>query len=331
MYDVYGVGNALVDSEYRVSEALLTESNFPKSGMSLVDEVARAQLLQLIETTYGVSREKLASGGSAANTIATVAGLGGRTFYSCKVANDDTGDFFLGDLQHQKIDHNYVGSRPPSGVTGECISMITPDGERTLVTHLGITQSYSPQELVESALIQSKYLYIEGYLVSSESGLEAALRAQAIAKSAGVQIALTLSDIGMVEGFRDHFETLFEAGVDLVFANEDEALAWTGAPNREAAAQELASSRSAFAMTMSGEGALVGDGQGTAVFVPTTRVVPVDTTGAGDTFAGGVLHFLAQGMPLEEATRRAHLLASAVVSQFGARLTSIELKTLGAL
>lgn len=330
MYDVYGVGNALVDSEYLVSDLLLSESRFPKSGMSLVDEDARSTLIQLIEETHHVPREKLASGGSAANTIATVAGLGGRAFYSCKVASDSTGQFFLNDLESHGIGHNFSQSQPPAGVTGECISMITPDGERTLVTHLGITQTYSPQELVEPALTQSKYLYIEGYLVSSESGFKAALEAQAIAKSAGVQIALTLSDIGMVEGFRHHFERLFDAGVDLVFANEDEAKAWTGTTTRESASQRLAASGSAFAMTMSGEGAVIGNGHDPAIFVPTTRVAPVDTTGAGDTFAGGVLYFLTQGMDLSEATRRAHPLASAVVSQFGARLSESELKTLSA-
>ena len=104
MYDVYGVGNALVDSEYLVTEAILAESAFPKSGMSLVDEVSRATLLDLIEQRHGIHRKALASGGSAANTIATVSGLGGRAFYSCKVAGDATGTFFLNDLRTQGID-----------------------------------------------------------------------------------------------------------------------------------------------------------------------------------------------------------------------------------
>ena len=158
MYDVYGVGNALVDSEYLVTEAILAESAFPKSGMSLVDEVSRATLLDLIEQRHGIHRKALASGGSAANTIATVSGLGGKAFYSCKIAGDATGAFFLNDLKNQGIDCNYDETDCPEGVTGECISMITPDGERTLVTHLGITQSYSPSEIKTAALTQAKYL-----------------------------------------------------------------------------------------------------------------------------------------------------------------------------
>tara|TARA_A100001035_G_scaffold126397_1_gene99454 strand:+ start:111 stop:1106 length:996 start_codon:yes stop_codon:yes gene_type:complete len=330
MYDVYGVGNALVDSEYLVTEAILAESTFPKSGMSLVDEASRVALLDLIEQRHGIQREALASGGSAANTIATVSGLGGKAFYSCKVAGDATGAFFLKDLSAQGIGCNYDETDCPDGVTGECISMITPDGERTLVTHLGITQSYSHSEIKAAALIQSKYLYIEGYLVSSETGFEAALTAQAIAKSAGVPIALTLSDIGMVQGFRDQFERLFEAGVDLVFANEDEAMAWTNAATRDEAASRLASSPSAFALTLGGEGALVSERQREPKLIPARGVSPIDTTGAGDTFAGGVLYYLTRGCDLAEATARSHPLAAAVVSQYGARLSHDELQTLSA-
>ena len=330
MYDVYGVGNALVDSEYLVTEAILAESAFPKSGMSLVDEVSRASLLDLIEHRHGIQRKALASGGSAANTIATVSGLGGKAFYSCKVASDATGAFFLRDLSAQGIGCNYDETACPEGVTGECISMITPDGERTLVTHLGITQSYSPNEIKTAALTQSKYLYIEGYLVSSQTGFEAALAAQAIAKSASVPIALTLSDIGMVQGFRKQFERLFEAGVDLVFANEDEAMAWTNTASRDEAASRLASGPSAFAITLGGEGALVSGRQGEPKLITASSVSPIDTTGAGDTFAGGVLYYLTSGRDLAEATARSHPLAAAVVSQYGARLSRDELQTISA-
>ena len=330
MYDVYGVGNALVDSEYLVTEAILAESTFPKSGMSLVDEASRAALLDLIEQRHGIQRKALASGGSAANTIATVSGLGGKAFYSCKVAGDATGAFFLRDLSTQGIGCNYDETDCPEGVTGECISMITPDGERTLVTHLGITQNYSPSEIKAAALTQSKYLYIEGYLVSSETGFEAALAAQAIAKSAGVPIALTLSDIGMVQGFRDQFERLFDVGVDLIFANEDEAMAWTKTATRDEAASRLASSSSAFAITLGGEGALVSEGQREPKLIPARDLSPIDTTGAGDTFAGGVLYYLTSGCDLAEATARSHPLAAAVVSQYGARLSHDALQTLSA-
>ena len=177
---LYGIGNALVDSEYLVSEAVLDQSGFTKGTMTLVDADERSSLITLLEDTAGISLSQLAGGGSAANTIVTAALLGTETFYSCKVASDRTGDFFVDDLIGLGIQTSMSGQRP-DGVTGECISMITPDGERTLVTHLGISGSMSSSEIDAKALSAAQFLYIEGYLVSSEAAFEAVLEAQRIA------------------------------------------------------------------------------------------------------------------------------------------------------
>jgi sugar/nucleoside kinase (ribokinase family) len=315
--DLYGIGNALVDSEYKVSEAILSQTGFAKGTMTLVDADERQNLITLLEDTSNITLSKRAGGGSAANTIVTTALLGGSTFYSCKVSNDETGDFFAQDLTDLSVATNLAEARP-AGVTGECISMITPDGERTLVTHLGITQTLSTNEVDETVLASAQYLYIEGYLVTSPSALEAVLKTQAIAKQHGVKVALTLSDVGMVENFKTEFNTLFQNGVDLVFCNEDEL--WTGYSDRNQAAQALGDYATSFAMTLSGDGAIVSGSSGDAVFVPAEKVQALDTTGAGDTFAGGVLFGLARGETLEDATAQAHLLAKRVVSRFGARL-----------
>ena len=323
-YEIYGIGNALVDSEYLVSDSVLKDSGFVKGTMTLVDQAERAQLITLLEQTANLSLSKLAGGGSAANTAVTTALLGASTFYSCKVSKDKIGDFFVQDLADLGVSTNLADQRP-EGVTGECISMITPDGERTLVTHLGITQTFSVAELNEQALASSKYLYIEGYLVSSPSAIEAVHRAQAIAVDAGVKVALTLSDVGMVENFRDAFQNLIDTGVDILFCNEDEAKLWTGETDRTLAANALQMSCPQIAMTLSGDGALVtAEADGTEL-IPGARVQPVDTTGAGDTFAGGVLYGLSQGQTLAEATALAHRLASQVVSRFGARLSADEI------
>ena len=317
--DLYGIGNALVDSEYKVSEAILSQTGFVKGTMTLVDAAERQQLITLLEDTSKITLSKRAGGGSAANTVVTTALLGGSTFYSCKVSKDRTGDFFAQDLIDLSVATNLTEARP-AGVTGECISMITPDGERTLVTHLGITQTLSTAEIDATVLAGAQYLYIEGYLVSSPSALEAALRTQAIAKQHGVKVALTLSDVGMVENFKTEFNTLFENGIDLVFCNEDEAKLWTSCSDRDQAAQALGDYAAGFAMTLSGDGAIVSGSTGEPVFVPAEMVQALDTTGAGDTFAGGVLYGLTRGATLEDATAQAHLLAKRVVSRFGARL-----------
>ena len=321
--DLYGIGNALVDSEYKVSEAILSQTGFAKGTMTLVDAEERQNLITLLEDTSHITLSKRAGGGSAANTIVTTALLGGSTFYSCKVSNDETGDFFAHDLTDLSVATNLAEARP-AGVTGECISMITPDGERTLVTHLGITQTLSTDEVDETVLASAQYLYIEGYLVTSPTALEAVLKTQAIAKQHGVKVALTLSDVGMVENFKTEFNTLFQNGVDLIFCNEDEAKLWTGYSDRNQAAQALGDYATSFAMTLSGDGAIVSGSSGEAVFVPAEKVQALDTTGAGDTFAGGVLFGLARGETLEDATAHAHLLAKRVVSRFGARLDQQE-------
>jgi sugar/nucleoside kinase (ribokinase family) len=317
--DLYGIGNALVDSEYIVSEAILAQTGFAKGTMTLVDAEQRQHLIALLEDTANITLSKRAGGGSAANTIVTAALLGGSTFYSCKVSNDETGDFFAQDLSELSVATNLAEARP-TGVTGECISMITPDGERTLVTHLGISQTLSTAEVDASMLASAQYLYIEGYLVTSPTALDAVLKTQAIAKQHGVKVALTLSDVGMVENFKDEFNTLFRNGVDLVFCNEDEAKLWTGCNDRDQAAAALGDYATRFAMTLSGDGAIVSGSTGKPIFVPAEKVEALDTTGAGDTFAGGVLYGLARGATLEDATARAHRLAKRVVSRFGARL-----------
>ena len=321
---LYGIGNALVDSEYLVSEAVLDQSGFNKGTMTLVDADERSSLITLLEDTAGISMSKLAGGGSAANTIVTAALLGTETFYSCKVASDRTGDFFVNDLVGLGIQTSMSGQRP-DGVTGECISMITPDGERTLVTHLGINGSLSSSEIDPKALSAAQFLYIEGYLVSSETAFDAVLGAQRIALDNQVAVSLTLSDVGMVENFRAQFDELVSNGVDFIFCNEEEAKLWTRTESRLDAANALATQSTRFAMTLSGDGAYVSGEDGKPCFVAADKVQALDTTGAGDTFAGAVLSGLIAGESLSNATVKGHELARTVVSRFGARLSSNEM------
>lgn len=321
---LYGIGNALVDSEYLVSEAVLDQSGFNKGTMTLVDADERSSLITLLEDTAGISMSKLAGGGSAANTIVTAALLGTETFYSCKVASDRTGDFFVNDLVGLGIQTGMSGQRP-DGVTGECISMITPDGERTLVTHLGINGSLSSSEIDPKALSAAQFLYIEGYLVSSETAFDAVLGAQRIALDNQVAVSLTLSDVGMVENFRAQFDELVSNGVDFIFCNEEEAKLWTRTESRLDAANALATQSTRFAMTLSGDGAYVSGEDGKPCFVAADKVQALDTTGAGDTFAGAVLSGLIAGESLSNATVKGHELARTVVSRFGARISSGEI------
>jgi sugar/nucleoside kinase (ribokinase family) len=325
-YDIYGIGNALVDTEYEVDDAFISKADVGKGLMTLIDSDERKRLLNLLEVEHEHRAIKQAGGGSAANTMVAAAQLGANSFYSCKVASDETGDFFMSDLKIAGVDTNLDAGRE-EGITGKCISMVTPDAERTMTTHLGITETLSPNELNREALRNSTYLYIEGYLVTSPTAFEAVKETINIAKEAGVQVSLTLSDPAMVENFKASFDALAELGIDLIFCNEDEARLWTAASNRGEAMARLKTVCGKVVMTCGKEGALVFDGneETMSVGVPTKAV---DTTGAGDIFAGTFLFGLTHGMSFPACADLANRAASLLVSSFGARADQAALRGL---
>jgi len=325
-YDIYGIGNALVDTEYEVDDAFISKAGVGKGLMTLIDSDERKRLLNLLEVEHEHRAIKQAGGGSAANTMVAAAQLGANSFYSCKVASDETGDFFMSDLKIAGVDTNLDAGRE-EGITGKCISMVTPDAERTMTTNLGISETLSPNELNREALRNSTYLYIEGYLVTSPTAFEAVKETIDIAKEAGVQVSLTLSDPAMVENFKASFDALAELGIDLIFCNEDEARLWTAASNRGEAMARLKTVCGKVVMTCGKEGALVFDGneETMSVGVPTKAV---DTTGAGDIFAGTFLFGLTHGMSFPACADLANKAASLLVSSFGARADQAALRGL---
>ena len=325
-FDVYGVGNALVDNEYEVDAAFINIAKLQKGVMTLVEADDREKLIHLLEHEHEHRVVKQAGGGSAANTIVAVAQFGGTSFYSCKVANDDTGDFFMRDLKAAGVATNLDTGRE-SGITGKCISLVTPDAERTMTTHLGITATLGVNELNPDALRQSDYLYIEGYLVTSPSAMAAAKEAQAIARAAGVKVSMTLSDPAMVDNFKHAFDELAEGGVDLIFCNEDEAKLWTAATSREDAMSRLKTICPRVAMTCGKDGAMVYDGKSVNL-VPGFPAQAVDTTGAGDMFAGAFLYGITHGMSYLEAAKIANKAAALLVANFGARMATADVRAL---
>ncbi len=321
-YDVYGIGNALVDTEYEVDDNFLAQAKLPKGIMTLIEEDDRQRLIRLLEDEHEHLAVKEAGGGSAANTMVIVAQLGGSAFYSCKVANDSTGDFFVSDLAEAGVDTN-LGQDREQGATGQCISMVTPDAERTMTTCLGITNFLSTKELDPEALGNSSTLYIEGYLVSSTTGFQAALEAQAIARAAGVTVSLTLSDPAMVENFKSNYEQFLDKGVDLLFCNHEEARLLTGADSPDDCVSALKGIVPKFVMTCGSAGSIAWDGD-RVISTEGVLTKAVDTTGAGDIFAGAFLFAISRGQDFASANELANRSASLLVSRFGARLTQQE-------
>lgn len=314
-YDVYGVGNALVDMEFEVSEDFLKKMTIDKGLMTLVDEQRQADLINALDG----SKHKRSCGGSAANTMIAVKQFGGRSFYSCKVADDETGTFYFEDLVKAGVQTN-LHSQRADGITGKCLVLVTPDADRTMNTFLGITEQFSAEEIIEEDLIDSEYLYIEGYLVTSSTGQAAAIKAREVAEQNGVKTALTMSDPNMVNFFRDGLQEMIgPKGVDLVFCNEKEAKDFAKEEDVFKAAEKLKEVARSVAITLGPKGALIWDGSH-FVEVITERVEPVDTNGAGDLFAGAYLYGINNGLKPAQAGKLACSAASKLVTQFGARL-----------
>lgn len=318
-YDVYGIGNALVDIVTEVNDDFFDKYKIEKGLMTLVDEERQFELVDAIH----LPSSNLACGGSAANSIIAVSQFGGKSFYSCKVSNDDMGKFYLKDLNENGVETNLTESSAPEGITGKCLVMTTPDANRTMNTFLGITATYSTDQIDEEVLKDSKYLYIEGYLVTSENGQEAMKYAKKLAEKHGVKTALTFSDPSMVKYFKEPMEQVVGASVDLLFCNEEEAMLFTGKENLMEAREELKKVAKRFAITQGPNGAMIFDGD-TFIDIEPYKVSAVDTNGAGDMFAGAFLYGITHGHTYAEAGKIASLASSKVVSKFGPRLEAAD-------
>jgi sugar/nucleoside kinase (ribokinase family) len=314
-YDVYAIGNALVDMEYEVHDEFFNKHMIDKGLMTLVDEERQNYLLEAL----GTAPKKQQCGGSAANTAIATAQFGAKTFYSCKVAKDPIGNFYFQDLQDNGLDSNLQNQERDDGVTGKCLVLITPDAERTMNTFLGITSSISKIQVVPEAIRHSKYMYMEGYLVASHTGREAAVHAKRIAEAAGVKTALTFSDVNMVKFFKEGLLEMIGDGVDLLFCNESEACAFAGTEDLNVAREMMKNVAKTFVITLGSEGALIFDGE-KFINVDPFSVKAIDTNGAGDMYAGAFLYAITHGHDFASAGKLASMASSQVVAQFGPRL-----------
>ncbi|PIE39467.1 MAG: adenosine kinase [Gammaproteobacteria bacterium] len=317
-YDIYSFGNALVDTEIKVSEDDLATLGIKKGMMSLVDRERQLEIFDLLKTN--LVKANRASGGSAANSVYAAARFGASAFFSCKIADDADGAFFLRDMEKAGVKHNYLLQHSPGdGVTGKCLVMISPDAERSMNTFLGINEVFSTDELVGEAQSDARYLFMEGYAVTAEGACEAATSAIAKAKAEGVQTVLSFSDPVSVTVFKDNMKRVVGDGVDFIFANEVEAMEWTSTNTVKAAVERMKNHAKRFAVTRSGEGSILWDGN-ELTEIPPHRVQAIDTNGAGDMYAGAFLYALTRGESFPVAGRFASLAAGTIVANYGPRL-----------
>ncbi|MFK7865686.1 MAG: adenosine kinase, partial [Pseudohongiellaceae bacterium] len=277
-YDVYGIGNAIVDKEFEVEDSFFAEQGIEKGMMTLVERDQQVILLQKLNDTYGL--KKRSGGGSAANSLYALSQFGGNAFYSCRVANDETGDFFINGLGEHNIQTN-TNSQRVDGLSGRCIVMVTPDAERTMHTYLGVSDDISITEMDFDAAKSSEIMYLEGYLVTSDSARSAIIEMKQYAVANNIKTAMTFSDPAMVEYFCDPINEVLGDGVDLLFCNQQEAMTWAGVDTLEAACEALKTKAKQFALTRGSNGSLLYDGEKYIEIAPHSVDV-IDTNGAGD-------------------------------------------------
>ena len=322
-YHLYAIGNALVDTEYEVSDNLLSTMGVSKRHMTLIDGPRRSELLAHVQGLH----HRRPGGGSAANTAVALAQLGGQAFYSCRVADDELGAFYAEDLAANGVATNLSHTRAQHGQTGSCMVLVTPDAERTMCTFLGVSAELDAHSLHPHDIAKSRIYYMEGYLAASPTGLQAALQGRQVAREHQIQLALTLSDVSMINFCKDSLLAMLGDGVDYLFANEEEAQVWTGSANLNVMVQSLSALGKTVCLTRGAKGSLIIQGQ-EVLEIPATPVKAVDTNGAGDMFAGAFLYGMTHHMDVRTAATLANRAAAQVVSQHGNRLQTEQLRAM---
>ena len=295
-FDVTAIGNAIVDVIAQADDALLATHNLPKGAMNLIDA-------DMAEKLYGVMGPgKEASGGSAGNTIAGIAMLGGKTAYIGKVADDQLGKIFTHDIRAAGVTYDtppLKGGLP----TARSLIFVTPDAQRTMQTFLGACTQLGPEDVNMEHITASQVVYMEGYLWDLPRAKQAMLDAAIKAKESGVKVSLTLSDSFCVARFRDEFLDLAEKYVDILFANESEILSLYQTEDFDEALQQVRNHCEIAALTRSEKGSVVVNGNEVHVIDAVKGVKVVDTTGAGDAYAAGFLYAYTQGRDLKTCGR----------------------------
>jgi sugar/nucleoside kinase (ribokinase family) len=313
-YDVYAVGHALVDIQARIPDRMLHDLQYGKGLMTLVDEAAQQQVLNAVQ---GVPIHRCA-GGSAANTVIGLADFGGRGAFAGKVANDSLGRFFLEDMR--KIGVKVEVAPSASGQTGTSVILITEDAQRTMLTNLGTSSTVTDSDISADEVRQSRYVYIEGYLFTGDATKAAAYRAMDLAREYGVKVAFTVSDPFLISICREEFWTVIRERVDLLFCNLEEARSLTGQHDPIDAAKVIHDHCENVALTLGGNGSILMHA-GEVIPIEGVPIDPLDTTGAGDMYAGALLYGITQGMSWRQAGHLASHAAARVVAQLGARLS----------
>tara|TARA_B100000886_G_scaffold101790_1_gene67616 strand:+ start:328 stop:1329 length:1002 start_codon:yes stop_codon:yes gene_type:complete len=313
--NILGVGNALVDKQFLIEDSFLDDISINKGTMGLCEPNFQEQLFKKLSKYYKDSQD--ACGGSATNTIFAASSLGSNCGFLGKVARDSNGEFYKKDLEEIGIQNNIISDGEEN--TGTCLIMISPDAERTMSTCLGISAELNFSDIDENLINNSELIYLEGYLVSSDPCFETSKKIIKIGREKKIKISISLSDPNIVKAFKRRLESWMTVPIDYLFCNFEEAKAFCESEDLEAIKNSLLSVATNIFVTDGSKGAFVI----TKNFIKKINSFPakaIDTNGAGDMFAGGVLNLISKGKTLEEATKFGCFLASKGVETLGPRL-----------
>lgn len=313
LYDVVGIGNAIVDAIAQSDDDVLAKLGLNKGSMTLIDEATSARVYDQMGPAT------ISSGGSAANTMVGLASLGGKAAFIGKVRNDESGRAFRHDIEKAGVAFS-TPAEASGPATARCLVLVTPDGERTMSTYLGACVHLGPQDIDETIIANSRIVYLEGYLWDPPEAKAAFRKAAEAAHKSGARVALTLSDAFCVDRYRDEFLELIRTNaVDIVFANESELHALYQTADYETAVAELKKEKILAFVTRSAKGCLIVDHGRTETVAAASIDRLVDTTGAGDLFAAGVMFGLARGDSHARSAAIGALAAAEVIQHIGAR------------
>ena len=312
-YDVCGIGSPLLDFIVEVDDGLLAEIDMQKGHMHLIDEEQSRRILGMIEKGYQV---KTAPGGSSANTLAGVSALGGSAVFLGKIGNDYHGTVY----EQSTVDSGVRSrlSRHQSGITGHAITFITPDSERTFATHLGAALHFRKDDVFDEDIRQSRILHIEGYQLEDPELKETCVHAMEVARNSGGKVSIDLADPALIGRNLEPIRDLVRERADIIFVNEMEARAFTGLDDEEQALAAIYDMCEVAVVKLGDRGSLI-EADGRVIRVPIYPVAVVNSNGAGDAYAAGILFSIARGIDFERAGRIAAYVAAQVVGSVSAR------------
>ena len=318
-YDISALGNALVDTQYKVSHDFLASVGLEADSMTLATSEEQASIInKLIEMD---SESMSDCGGSATNSLVAAANYGSKCHHVCRVADDADGKKYLDSLRSAGVEHIGISSENTDMPTGKCLILVTPDAKRTMSSMLGVSAYLGASDINYEVVENSKIFYIEGYMVTSDDNFNAVISVLEHLKEKDTIKALSLSDAGIVHGFRDKFELIESYGIDMVFCNDDEAIAFANKKDLSEAENFYKSKPYMTIITKGSEGSVVIE-NGVKHLAEAEKITPVDTNGAGDMFAGSFMHAYLQGIDIAACAKFGNYASSKIVETFGPRLDS---------